>query len=325
MLDDAGIARNKQGIQQIFNRYLSFGEAPTDAVMVDNADWLYQLNYLDFLRDVGSHFSVNRMLSFDSVKLRLEREQPLSFLEFNYMVLQGYDFVELAKRHDCRLQMGGSDQWGNIINGVELGRRMAGLSLFGLTTPLLTTSSGQKMGKTANGAVWLNADRCRPYDFWQYWRNTEDADVGRFLKLFTHLPLNEIARLAALQGAEINEAKKILATEVTTLCHGAEAAQEAAVTADATFAAGGTGAALPVVSLDTATLDAGISLADVLVQAGLVESKGEARRLIKAGAVRLDNTPCLEEHYLLTGTHITIGQTLKVSAGKKKHAQIQAI
>ncbi|HEX7967004.1 MAG TPA: tyrosine--tRNA ligase, partial [Stellaceae bacterium] len=281
LLTDDEIARNMASIRSTFERFLEFGKGPTDAVMVDNADWLDTLAYIPFLREYGRHFSVNRMLSQDSVRLRLEREQPLSFLEFNYMVLQAYDFLELARQHRCEAQMGGSDQWGNIVMGIDLARRIDNRSLFGITSPLITMSSGAKMGKTAQGAVWLSADRLSPYDYWQFWRNTEDADVGRFLRLFTDLPLDEIERLGALSGSEINEAKKMLATEATALCHGRAAAETAADTARSVFAEGGTGAALPTLEVPRAVLERGVPAFELIAKSGLAASNGEARRLIK--------------------------------------------
>jgi tyrosyl-tRNA synthetase len=283
LLSDEQIGANMAGIKKVFAKYLTFGNGPTDAVMANNADWLDELRYIPLLRDVGRHFSVNRMLSMDSVKLRLERDQPFSFLEFNYMILQSYDFVELFKRQNCIVQMGGSDQWGNIVMGVDLGRRMQGAELFAVTTPLIATSSGAKMGKTMAGAVWLNPERVSPYDFWQYWRNTEDDDVGRFLKLFTEMPLDEIARLEALQGQEINEAKKILATEITALAHGRKAADEAAETARRTFEEGARADTLPTVDVPRARLAAGVAAFELLHEAGLAESRNEARKLIKGG------------------------------------------
>lgn len=310
LLDDAAIAANKASIRRVFERFLHFGDGPSDAVMLDNAEWLDQLNYIEFLRDYGRHFSVNRMLSMDSVRLRLEREQPLSFLEFNYMVLQSYDFVELHRRHGCVMQMGGSDQWGNITQGVELGRRVLGAELFGLTTPLITNADGSKMGKTAQGAVWLNADMLPDWDYWQYWRNVDDRDVGRFLRLFTDLPDDEIARLEALQGAEINDAKIALANAATTLCRGEEAAKLAEDTARTTFAEGGAGAALPHVQTAFP-----ISLVDALVASGLAASKGEARRKIAENAVRIDGEPTADADQLLTGP-------AKLSLGKKRHAML---
>ncbi|PWC75773.1 tyrosine--tRNA ligase [Azospirillum sp. TSH64] len=323
LLTDEVIANNMAGIKRIFGRYLSFGDGPTDAVMVNNADWLDELKYIPLLRDIGRHFTINRMMSFESVKLRLDREQPLTFLEFNYMILQAYDFVELKRRHGCTLQMGGSDQWGNIVNGVELGRRTDGADLFGLTTPLLTTSSGAKMGKTAAGAVWLTADKLSSYDFWQYWRNTEDADVGRFLRLYTELPLDEVARLESLQGAEINEAKKILANEVTKLAHGEEAALEAAETARRAFEEGAAAEGLPSIEVARADLEAGLPVVDLLVSAGLAASKGEARRLIKGGGAKLNDGPIADETVKATAADLNADGVVKLSAGKKRHALVK--
>jgi tyrosyl-tRNA synthetase len=317
------INENIEGIKKIFSRILRFGDGPNDAIMVNNADWLMKLNYVEFLRDVGRHFSVNRMLTFDSVRLRLEREQSLSFLEFNYMILQGYDFVELSRRYDCRLQMGGSDQWGNIINGVDLSHRMGGQQLFALTTPLLTTSSGAKMGKSAKGAVWLNGDLFSPYDFWQYWRNTEDADVERFLKIFTRLPLDEIARLAALGGNEINEAKKVLATEATAIVHGRDAAEQAAETARKTFEEGALADTLPTIEVSGSELHAGIGLLALLVKAGLAGSNGEARRHVQGGAVRLNDQPIQDERRSVTSADVTSDGVAKLSVGKKKHVLVR--
>jgi len=311
MLTSEGIEANIASIRTIFSRLLTFGDGPTDAVMVNNDEWLSQLGYIDLLRTVGPHFTINRMMTFDSVKLRLEREQPLTFLEFNYMILQAYDFRELALRNGCRLQMGGSDQWGNIVNGIELTRRMEGKEVFGLTTPLLTTADGAKMGKTAAGAVWLNEDALPAYDFWQYWRNVDDRDVGRFLKLFTDLPLDEIARLEALEGNEINAAKAVLANEVTRLCRGEEAARAAQATAEATFAGGGVGQDLPVLVLPAE----GMGIIDALVGIGFAASRGEAKRLIAAGGARLDGISVTEEGYQIPG-----GSELRLSSGKKKHA-----
>ena len=323
LLSAEDIDRNIAGIRKVFDRFLAFGAGPSDAIMVNNADWLDELRYIPFLRDVGRHFSVNRMLTFDSVKLRLEREQPLTFLEFNYMILQAYDFLELSRRHKCVLQMGGSDQWGNILNGVELGRRVDNKDLFGLTTPLITTASGAKMGKTAAGAVWLSTDRLSAYDYWQYWRNTEDGDVGRFLKLFTDLPLDEIARLEKLQGAEINEAKIVLANEATKLCHGAEAARNAAETARRTFVEGGLGEDLPVVEIARTELSAGIAAVDLLHRAGLVASKGEARRLIKGNGARLNDAPIEDENRRITLADLNAEGVVKLSFGRKKHAVVR--
>jgi tyrosyl-tRNA synthetase len=325
LLTTEQIDANMASIRKSFANYLTFGGGPTEAVMVNNAEWLDTLLYIPLLRDVGRHFSVNRMLTMDSVKLRLERDQPLTFLEFNYMILQSYDFVELYRRHECILQMGGSDQWGNIIMGADLGRRMQGGELFALTSPLLATASGAKMGKTAAGAVWLNPDRLSPYDFWQYWRNAEDDDVGRFLKVFTDMPLDEVARLAALRGQEINEAKKILATEVTALAHGRKAAEEAADTARRTFEEGARADALPTVSVPRARLAAGIAAFELLHEAGLAESRNEARKLIKGGGGRLNDKP-------IAGDTVTVGEgdldssgTLKLSAGRKRHVLIKAV
>jgi tyrosyl-tRNA synthetase len=322
MLTDDEIAANMAGIKGVFSKYLTFGDGPTDAVMVNNADWLDCLGYISFLRDYGPHFSINRMLTFDSVKLRLEREHHLSFLEFNYMILQAYDFLELARRDGVRLQMGGADQWGNIVNGVELGRRCDGLSLFGLTVPLITTASGAKMGKSAQGAVWLNEDQLSPYDYWQFWRNTEDADVGRFLRLFTELPLDEIARLEALGGAEINEAKKILAHEATTLAHGEAAAVAAAETAKAVFEQGGVGEDLPTVTVEAADLEAGIPAPALFTRAGLTTSNGEAKRLIKGGGARLNGAAITDINRLVTAADLSGGE-IKLSAGRKQHALVK--
>jgi tyrosyl-tRNA synthetase len=319
LLSEEKIASNIQGIRRNFEPFLTFGDGATDAFMVNNADWLDQLAYVPFLRDVGRHFTINRMLTFDSVKLRLDREQPLTFLEFNYMILQAYDFLELSKRYGCTLQMGGSDQWGNIINGIELGRRAAEAELFGLTTPLITTASGAKMGKTAAGAVWLAQDRVSAYDYWQFWRNTDDADVGRFLRLFTLLPLDEIARLAALQGAEINEAKKILAYETTAFLHGASAAAEAAETARRTFEEGEAAAGLPRHGIDEAALAGdGKPLYLALAETGLAASGGEARRLIKGGGARVNDEVATDEQRKLTTADLRDG-AIKLSAGKKRH------
>ena len=309
------IEDNKQGIKRVFESFLKFGG--DDAIMADNAEWLTKLNYIEMLRDIGRHFSVNRMLSFDSVKMRLDREQELSFIEFNYMILQAYDFVELSRRYGCVLQMGGSDQWGNIINGIDLGRRMGTPQLYALTCPLLTTSSGAKMGKTASGAVWLNEDMLSAYDYWQYWRNTEDADVERFLKLFTMLPLGEIARLAALGGAEINEAKKRLATEATALVHGREKAQAAEETARQTFEEGALAVSLPTIEI--AGLAEGVGVLTAFVQAGLVPSTSEARRQIKAGGLRVNDMAVSDEKAILTAKDLTGEGVIKLSLGKKKH------
>ncbi|RWP43921.1 MAG: tyrosine--tRNA ligase [Mesorhizobium sp.] len=325
LLTPEAIATNIEGIKRIFGRILRFGDGAGDAIMVNNADWLMKLNYVEFLRDVGRHFSVNRMLTFDSVKLRLEREQSLSFLEFNYMILQGYDFVELSRRYGCRLQMGGSDQWGNIINGVDLGHRMGTPQLYALTTPLLTTSSGAKMGKSAKGAVWLNGDLYSPYDFWQYWRNTEDADVTRFLKIFTRLPLGEIVRLAALGGSEINEAKKVLATETTAIVHGREAAEQAEETARKTFEEGALAETLPTVEVGKADLESGVGILSLFVAAGLAASNGEARRHIQGGAVRLNDQSVSDDRRLVTLEDLGPEQVVKLSLGKKKHVLVRPV
>ncbi|THF54749.1 tyrosine--tRNA ligase [Ollibium composti] len=319
------IAANIAGIRRVFSNYLTYGDGPKDALMINNADWLTSINYLEFLRDVGRHFSVNRMLSFDSVKMRLEREQSLSFLEFNYMILQAYDFVELNKRTDCRLQMGGSDQWGNIVNGIDLGHRMGTPQLFALTSPLLTTASGAKMGKSLSGAIWLNPDMLSAYDFWQYWRNTEDADVGRFLKLYTTLPLDEVARLAALGGAEINEAKKVLATEITAMLHGRQAAEQAAETARKTFEDGVTADSLPSVEVPRAELEAGIGILALFVKAGLAGSNGEARRHVQGGAVRLNDEPVSDDRRAVTLQDLSPEGALKLSLGKKKHILVRVV
>lgn len=321
MLSEEQIVKNTNSIRGTFQKFLSFGSGKSDAILVDNSEWLMPLNYLDFLRTVGRHMSVNRMLSMDSVKLRLEREQPMSFIEFNYMILQAYDFVELKKRYNCELQMGGSDQWGNIINGVELGRRMEGFELFGLTQPLITTASGAKMGKTAQGAVWLNADMVSPYEYWQFWRNSEDADVGRFLKIFTDLPLDEIARLEALQGAEINDAKIVLATEATRLLHGHSAALSAAETAAAVFA-GGFGADLPSIDVAPEALE-NVRITEVMTKLGLTSSNGEAKRLIRSGAVSANGRPVTNEQATLGSVHL-IDSAVKLSAGKKKHGLVRS-
>ncbi len=315
------IGANLAGIRQVFTRFLNFGDGGTDARMVNNADWLDHLNYIDFLRDYGVHFTINRMLSFDSVKLRLDREQPLTFLEFNYMILQAYDFLELSRREGCVLQMGGSDQWGNIINGIELGRRCDQRQLYALTTPLLTTSSGAKMGKTMSGAVWLNADMLSPYDYWQYWRNSEDADVGRFLKLYTELPLDEIAKLAALGGSEVNEAKKVLATAATTMLHGREAAEQAAETARRTFEEGQSAEGLPTLAID---LDAGTGVLAVCVAAGFASSNGEARRSVQGGAIRVNDQAVSDDKLKLTRALCNADGVIKLSMGKKKHVLITA-
>jgi tyrosyl-tRNA synthetase len=320
-LDD--IEANKNAIKGVFSKFLTFGDAKTDAVMADNAEWLTKLNYIEMLRDIGRHFSVNRMLSMDSVKLRLDRDQELSFIEFNYMILQAYDFVELARRYNCNLQMGGSDQWGNIVTGIDLGRRMGTQQLYALTCPLLTTASGAKMGKTAAGAVWLNDDMLSAYDYWQYWRNTEDADVSRFLKLFTTLPMDEIARLSALGGAEINEAKKVLATEATALIHGRQAAEGAAETARQTFEAGQVAADLPTVTLPAAELAAGIGVLNLFVRAGLVSSNGEARRQVQGGGLRLNDEAVTDPQMVVNAESLRDG-VAKLSFGRKKHVLVKA-
>ncbi len=324
LLTDEQIQGNIASIKTVFSRFLTFGDGPTDAVMVNNADWLEKFGYVQFLRDYGVHFTINRMLAFDSVKLRLEREQPMTFLEFNYMLMQSVDFLELERRYGCILQMGGSDQWGNIVNGVELIRRVDQKPAFGLTTPLLSTASGQKMGKSLGGAVWLNADLRSPYDYWQFWRNTEDADVGRFLRLFTDLPADEIARLEALEGAGINEAKKVLANAATTLLHGAEEAEKAAAAAQAAFEQGGLSADLPTVEVPKADLDAGVQLADLAVTAGLAGSKGEARRLAQGGGLRVNDKPEADANRVVTSADLAEG-VVKLGAGKKKIVLVKPI
>jgi tyrosyl-tRNA synthetase len=323
LLTDDIINENLRSIREIFGRFLRFGDGKADAVMANNADWLNTLNYIDFLRDIGRHFSINRMLSFDSVKLRLDRQQELSFLEFNYMILQAYDFVELYRRYGCVLQMGGSDQWGNIVNGIDLGRRLHSAQFFALTSPLITTSSGAKMGKTAAGAVWLNADQVSPYDYWQYWRNTEDADVARFLKLFTVLPLDEIERLAALQGAEINEAKKILATAATSMVHGRAAADEAAATARTTFEEGALAQTLPTVPVSAGELHK-LRVIDAAVLAGLASSNGEARRLISGGGLKINDKTVYDPIQLLHGEDVKDG-VIKLSLGRKRHVLLKPV
>jgi tyrosyl-tRNA synthetase len=325
LLTDEAINANLKSIRATFARFLKFEAAGNAAVMANNADWLNTLNYIDFLRDIGRHFSINRMLAFDSVKLRLDRQQELSFLEFNYMILQAYDFVELHRRYGCVLQMGGSDQWGNIVNGIDLGRRLHNAQLFALTSPLITTSSGAKMGKTAAGAVWLNADRVSPYEYWQFWRNTEDADVGRFLKLFTILPLDEIARLAALQGAEINEAKKILATEATALLHGRSAADAAADTAHTTFEEGGVGASLPTVEVSRAELKAGIGVLAAFVKAGLAASNGEVRRAIANNAILVNDARVTSDKAAIGEADVTADGAVKLSLGRKRHVLLKPV
>ena len=325
LLTDDIINDNLKGIRAIFTKFLKFGEGPADAVMANNADWLNTLNYIDFLRDVGRHFSVNRMLSFDSVKMRLERQQELSFLEFNYMVLQAYDFVELFKRTGCVLQMGGSDQWGNIVNGIDLGRRMANAQLFALTAPLITTSSGAKMGKTAAGAVWLDPNMVSPYDYWQYWRNTEDSDVGRFLKLFTVLPLQEIERLTALRGQELNEAKKVLATEATAMVHGRAAAEQAAETARRTFEEGALAETLPTIEIRRAELEQGLGVLTAHVKAELVGSTSEARRQVKGGGLKVNDVTVTDEKMMLTPRDLTPEGVIKLSLGRKRHVLLKPV
>ena len=321
LLTADAIDANIAGIRQVFDKYLTFGDGPTDAVQPNNAEWLDSLNYVDFLRDYGRHFTINRMLTFDSVRLRLDREQPLTFLEFNYMLLQAYDFMELNKRFGCMLQMGGSDQWGNIVNGIDLTRRINGAQVYGLTTPLLTKSDGTKMGKTAGGAIWLNADMLSPYEFWQFWRNTLDADVGKFLKLFTELPLNECARLAALEGAEINDAKIALANAVTTLCHGAAAAEAAEATAREVFEKGGVGDDLPTVTLTAEDIGDGISVVQLFVKSGLAGSGKEAKRLIADGGARVNDEPVADAG--ISYSAADLAAPLKLSAGKKRHALVK--
>ncbi len=323
LLDDAQIDANIASIRRSFENFLDLGESGNQALMVNNADWLDALEYIPFLRDIGRHFTINRMLTFDSVKLRLDREQPLTFLEFNYMILQAYDFMELNRRHGCRLQMGGSDQWGNIVNGIELTRRVEGKEVFGLTTPLITTASGAKMGKTASGAVWLNAERLSAFDYWQYWRNTEDADVGRFLRLFTDLPLEEIAKLESLQGQEINEAKKVLAFEATKLCRGEAAASEAAETARQTFEEGTVAENLHSIELSQDRLNEGLPLFVLFTEAGLTGSNGEARRLVKGGGARLNDRQIADETQTVSAGDFNDEGVLKLSAGKKRHALVK--
>ena len=323
LLTDADIARNMASIKATFGKFLTFGDGPSDALMANNDDWLSKLNYIEFLRDYGKHFSVNRMLTMDSVKLRLERDQPLTFLEFNYMVLQSYDFAELARRYDCRLQMGGSDQWGNIVMGVDLGRRVGTPDLFAVTTPLVTTASGAKMGKTAAGAVWLNDDRLSHYDYYQYWRNTDDADVGRFLKIFTDLPMDEIRKLEALKGSEINEAKKVLAFEATKMCRGEAAAADAAETARKAFEEGEAGGVLPTVAVDKAQLDAGVPIWEAIKLAGFAASNGEARRLVRGGGIRINDNVCADENKKISTSDLNADGVVKLSAGKKRHAVVK--
>jgi tyrosyl-tRNA synthetase len=323
LLSESEIGANKARIGDTFSKFLTFGEGKTDAVLVDNNDWLKDLYYIDFLREYGRHFTINRMLTFDSVKLRLEREQPLTFLEFNYMLLQAYDFLELARRENCVLQMGGSDQWGNIVNGIELARRVEGRELFALTTPLLTTSSGAKMGKSVKGAVWLNAGMLSPYDYWQFWRNTEDGDVGRFLRLFTELPLDEIARLEAVSGSEINESKKVLATEATALLHGRGAAEAAAETAREAFEEGAAAAGLPTIEVSRDDLAKGIGILNASTLAGLVASTSDARRQIKGGAIRVNGVAATDERAVITLRDIDAEGVIKLSLGKKRHVLLR--
>ncbi|MGH1413288.1 MAG: tyrosine--tRNA ligase [Pelagimonas sp.] len=315
------IDANIDGIKQVFAKYVSYDDTPGGALMLNNAEWLDGLNYLDFLRDIGRHFSVNRMLSFESVKSRLDREQSLSFLEFNYMILQAYDFLELNRRYGCLLQMGGSDQWGNIVNGIDLTRRVLDSEIYGLTSPLLTTSDGKKMGKSLNGAIWLNGDMCAPYEFWQFWRNTTDADVGRFLKLYTELPIEECDRLGALEGSDINDAKIVLANEVTTLCHGAEAAAAAEATAREVFEKGGVGDDLPTLELSAADIGDGISIVQLIVKSGLAKSGKEAKRLIAENGAKMDDAPLAEAGLVLDAA--ALATPIKLSAGKKRHALVK--
>ena len=323
LLTDDQIAANMAGIRRVFEKFLTFGDGPSDAVMANNADWLDGLSYIPFLREYGRHFSVNRMLSMDSVRLRLDRQQALSFLEFNYAVLQSYDFVELARRFGCRLQMGGSDQWGNIVSGIDLGRRAEGVELFGLTTPLIETASGAKMGKTASGAVWLNAERVSPYDYWQFWRNTEDGDVGRFLRLFTELPTDEIARLEALEGRELNDSKKALADAATALCHGSEDARQAAETARRAFEQGEAADGLPELAVPRSELEAGIPAFALFRRAGLADTGGAARRLIRGGGARLNDAPVAGEERLVGLEDLGGQQAIKLSAGRKRHVLVR--
>ena len=325
MLSEEKIASNISGIQQVFSKFLDFGEDGNQAIMVNNDDWLSKLNYIDFLREYGVHFTVNRMMSFESVKLRLDREQPLTFLEFNYMILQGYDFLELFRRHNCTVQLSGADQWGNVINGIELGRRVDQAELYGFTSPLITTSTGEKMGKSVGGAVWLNAERLSAYDYWQFWRNSGDADVICFLKLFTDLPLAEIAKLESLEGAELNQAKVLLANEATTLAHGAEAAAEAEATAKRTFEQGGAGDNLPTVEISGQELENGVSLINLLREAGLSSSNGDARRLIKGGGAKINDEKAADENVMVSNTDLNDDGVIKLSAGKKRHAIVRPV
>ncbi len=325
MLDDATIAQNMDTYKRAFDRFIHFGDGPTDALMVDNYEWLSKLGYIDFLREYGTHFTVNRMLTFESVKLRLDREQPLTFLEFNYMLFQAYDFLELYRRYGCRIQFGGSDQWGNIVNGIELVRRVESQSVYGATTPLLTTSDGRKMGKSVSGAVWLNEDMLSPYDYWQFWRNTSDADVARFMKIYTELPIDEITRLAALEGQEINEAKKVLATEATAMLHGREAAEKAAETARDTFEGAGLSQDLPTVEIPRADLEAGVPAFDLFRRAGLAGSGGEARRLVKGGGAKLNDGAIPDENTPVSTTDVNADGVIKLSAGKKRHVLVKPV
>ena len=320
LLTDADIAANMAGIKRVFSKFLKFGDGPTDARMVDNAAWLDDLEYIPFLREYGAHFSVNRMLGFESVKLRLDRQQPLTFLEFNYMVLQAYDFLELSRRQGCVLQLGGSDQWGNIVSGIELARRLDSKTLFGLTSPLITTASGAKMGKTASGAVWLDADQVSPYDYWQFWRNADDADVGRFLRLFTELPVPEIERLEALEGGEVNDAKIILATQATALCHGSQDAQAAQATAQSVFLEGETSGGLPTFALEKDRLAEGVPVIELVAACGFAKSKGEARKLIRGGGVRINDVAVGDEMQRVTMSDLDAQGRLKLSVGKKRYA-----
>jgi len=325
LLTPEQIEANKQSILRIFERFLKFGSGPSDAIMIDNSEWLDQLEYIPFLREIGRHMSVNRMLTMDSVKLRLDRDQPLSFLEFNYMILQAYDFLELYKRYGCRLQAGGSDQWGNIVAGIDLARRLAGAELFGVTSPLITTSSGAKMGKTAAGAIWLNAEQRSPYEYWQFWRNTEDSDVGRFLRLFTELAESEIARLEKLQGAELNEAKKILATSAAALCHGQEAANTAAETARRTFEEGVIASGLPTFEVERARLEAGVPVTALAHIAGLTSSASEARRFIQGGGLRMNDVPVSDVKAVARLSDVAAEGAIKLSVGKKQHVLIKPV
>ena len=325
LLDDTEIARNMAGIRVVFAKFIEFGVGPSDAIMVNNADWLDELRYIPLLRDIGRHFSVNRMLTQDSVRLRLDRDQPFSFLEFNYPILQAYDFVELGRRFGCELQFGGSDQWGNIVAGVELGRRTDGRALFGVTTPLIATASGAKMGKSIGGAVWLNAEKLSPYEYWQFWRNTEDADVGRFLRLFTELPIDEITRLERLEGSELNEAKKILATEATTLAHTQQAALAAAETARAVFEVGGLASELPMLAVPRDALERGVAAFDLFTGAKLAASKGEARRLIRGGGARINDRPVKSETELVCLVDLDPQGYIRLSAGRKRHVLVRPV